>query len=197
MRKLLCTVASAALAFSSTAFAQNAFPSAAPNAPAFGGSPPAVGKATAKQLTVEDLGTMLENLGYELVPVKGDKGELFGYDTKDTTEGWTLNARIELSPSGKFVWITGVVAKVDNVNDVSKEALLAMLVESQKLGPAHVHYSTAFKSFMLAVAMPNANFTAVEMRGAMTLYTDSLKQAIKSWETATKPTPAPAPTTND
>ena len=176
MRTILRALALAALA-SGPAIADDARPPAAKATPA---------KAPRRQVTIVQLGAMLENLGYELTPLKDDKGETTGWDTTLTSEGWTLHPRFAVSPSGMFVWVTGTVAKGVDLADVPKDALVALLADNKASGPAHVYYDAGDRAFVLAVATLNADLTPADLRLAVELFTVGTKKALGSWQAATR-----------
>lgn len=148
--------------------------------------PKSPAKAAPKALTVAELGTMLENLGYELTPTKDDKGQINGYNTKYTSDGWTITPLFQISPSGRYIWITAVIARVEDVNSVPKEVLLAMLEESFNSGPVHIQLDSKNKNFSTAFAIPNANFMPIDMRTAITKFDESTRSASKAWVDANK-----------
>lgn len=181
MRKILCSLVAA---FTFASFASAQMPGLDP-APAPKTTP---AKVAAKQLTVEELGTMLENLGYEVVPVKTDKGTAYGWDNKFDSDGTTIYARVEISPSGKFLWITGLIATVKNANDIPKETLIALLAANTQIAPCQVQLDTKCNSISVALALGNSNFTPADMRYALQRYTTSIKTVVKIWSDSTKAT---------
>jgi len=198
MRKILASFASAALALGTVAHADDRFP--LPTDPVVAPTPapkPSPTKLATKQVSVDELGVMLENLGYEVTPVKGEKGEIVGWDTKFQAEGMTIYARIEISPSGKFIWITGVLATLKTGEELPKDMFANLLGSNQNIGPAHVQWDAKNKMFLVALAVSNANFNPADLRAALNIYVNGMKQAVAVWHDTMKAAAVEKAKTND
>src|SRR4051812_33567103 len=101
MKTLITTALLAALAI--TGFAKADEPTK-PTAPV---------QATEKKVTMEELGSVLERMGYNPKPAKDSDGKVVGFNIEYTRGSTTISISLSLSPSGTRVWMNVGVASFD------------------------------------------------------------------------------------
>lgn len=140
-------------------------------------------KQAGKQISVEELGTMLEAMGYELKPFNNKDGKLIGYSTQFESEGWTIYGTFEISEDGKKIWLFGKIAPVVD-ESTAASVLLAMIGSSDELSPAYLTYLPKSKKFEIVLPLTNGNMNPAAIRGAISTYGKAVKHALKTWDKA-------------
>lgn len=109
-------------------------------------------KSAVKKITIEELGQMLEPMGYAPRPALSKEGKLLGYWVELTRSSTTFRVFIDVAPSGTVVWVSSNMIQFNEKTPASIDTLLGLIAEQNKLWPAYqVFYP---KSKMLELAMP-------------------------------------------
>jgi hypothetical protein len=153
------------------------------------------GAKAGKKLNAEELGEMLEMMGYDPKPAKNKNGEVVGYHLTMQSDGITMYCTIEVSQNGQVIWVYGSLAPVVDQTCPS-EVLLAMLQTNLRISPAAINYSPVTKKFEVLLTLANTNMTPAGMKTAINQFSEGVKQALMTWQKATTekvkdPTPLP------
>ncbi|MBA4192463.1 MAG: hypothetical protein C0467_31225 [Planctomycetaceae bacterium] len=140
-------------------------------------------KATGKTVTVEELGDMLHGLGYEPKPVMNKEGKTSGYEIVIRSASWSIYALVDISPSGKNIWISWTL-KTGIDESAPPAAVLAVLEQNHKIFPAYITYFPKTKSLWLAYRLLNRDVTSAVLRVAIDDYAEAVKATLTAWDKA-------------
>ncbi len=127
-------------------------------------------KAEAKTLTIEDVGAMLEAMGYTPRPGKDKDGKLVGYYVELTRGGNTVTAY--LSMGGPNIWIDTNFAVYNEKNPASVTLLLGLMAEHDRLWPAYLNFYPKTKVMQLAQPVIGPNITPAALRKGLDSFMD-------------------------
>lgn len=147
---------------------------------AVAGSAGAQGPAAGHALTTESLGTMLENLGYEVKPWDNKKG--YGVTWKQDT--WTFYANASVSTNGGVLWLVMPLGNVEDPAKAKLAAVFGLLTENDAIGPLHFSYNTSNKRLYLNDPVPNVGVTPARLRKELEDMAAVLKRTEPMWDTA-------------
>jgi hypothetical protein len=124
---------------------------AAPGAPA-ATTAPAGKPAEQKTIKLEQVGQMLQAMGYEPKETKDKDGKLTGFVVKLTRNNLTFTICIGVAASETVVWLDTRCLDFKGDDVATAEALLEILAQQHKLWPAYVvHYKNGN---VLELSMP-------------------------------------------
>jgi hypothetical protein len=141
MKKFIVATLLAAFAFNGTGMGETPAP-AVPAAPATNNLP------EVKNITIEDLGQMLDAMGYSPRPGKNKEGKTIGYYVDLSSNGATITAYVTVG--GTNVWIDTNCITYDEKNPATVPLLLGFLAEHDRLWPAYLNYYPKTKVMQLA-----------------------------------------------
>lgn len=136
----------------------------------------------AKKVTLDELRTTLENMGYELKPSLSD-GKTVGYHLSMERSGITVYGTVWMSSNGESIWIYGTLARTADANTPA-EALLAMLTENWNIAPAIISHDPQTKKFKVSLVLQNSNITPATLRVALNQFATGVSQALGVWDKA-------------
>lgn len=149
------------------------------------------------RLTIEQLGKMLENLGYAPKSLKNKDGKVVGYNVEFKSDGWTIRFNVCLSIKGDSVWFDAGLATLTDLAGVRPQTLLSLLEQNDVIAPAYVYYYKERNNLRLSMPFDNYEVTAAKLRTKADFFAEAIKKIIMDYEKTTKPvqaTPAgPAP----
>lgn len=158
---------------------------------------PPIVQPVARQLTLEELGSMLDMLGYSPKPYNNKDGKLAGYDLEFPFADWTMRMSVSLSFNKTNIWVNTNIQTLTDLAAVRVEGLLKLLAENNKVWPAYVYYTEGTRpALRLALPIPNSNVTAAVLRTKINDFSNNIKRLIilwKSFQTAPAPLPLPTP----
>jgi hypothetical protein len=151
------------------------------------GAPAPTPSATAsKQITVEQLGAMLDAMGYAKKPVTSAQGTLIGYDLSFEQGSWTLGMRVELSADGSNVWFIAGARAVQGGEAVPGTVMDKLLALNDRLRPGYVTADdNGGISFDLPV--PNCDVTPAVLRQNIATMVDGIRDVVTLLDTTTWP----------
>jgi hypothetical protein len=152
---------------------------------------PGRAESAAKRLTAEQLGQMLEDMGYEPKPVTNKEGKVIGYNVKYRSGTWDIFVFVGLSADGTNLWLT---SNIGNVKDktVPVEAILGLLEANHKLFPAHVRYFPASGNLNVGMAVRNDGITKAALKNGLEEFTDAVKETYTAFDKAVEAAKAKA-----
>jgi hypothetical protein len=154
---------------------------AGPASLAGGQSPKLPEKKAEKQVTHDDLRSMLEAMGYQPQPILTADGKPLGYSIRFDSDEFTLYAEITFSGNGRYLWVGGPYGReVDETAGTS--GVLKLLELNDVIWPAYVTYLPKHKKFYVMHATPTASLTPAALRAAVETYAKSMKAVIKTWD---------------
>jgi|GEM_PF-2408890 len=113
---------------------------------------------TTKKLTTEELGEMLDNLGYATRPSKNKDGKIVGYYF-DLSRGSTKITLYASVSAGTNIWIDTNMITFDDKTPPTTEMLLAFLGTQDQLWPAYLVYYPKTKLVQMALSVEVAGLT--------------------------------------
>jgi len=159
--------------------------------------------AQATRLTVDQLGTMLSNLGYAPVAAKDQNGNVVGYNLSYSEGTWSIRSYVSISPDGTKVWFDTGIIDVSDTSHVPAQALLHLFADNNTLWPAYIYLQQP-GLLRLAANIDNRDVTPATLRNLISTFDDDVKNVITMYQNdvkqvaaaplATAPAPAPAPT---
>lgn len=127
-------------------------------------------------LTIEDLGPMLEAMGYEFKPYNNKDGKLIGYSVKN--DGVSMD--IEVSTDGsKLLFFGGYSATADY--PLTEDAMLGILTEANRIFPTLVFYNRDQKSLKFYSELVNEDVTPVVLRQKLAHFKTSMSTIADAW----------------
>jgi hypothetical protein len=149
-------------------------------------------KLVGKKVTMEELGQMLEIMGYELKPFKDkdgrpmtDKeGKPVGYVFTIKSGTWTIPCEVSLSGSKENIWFCSVLVTLSEGSPVPTEAILAMLESNGPTYPNYLCYNRSAKSVEFNFLLKNGTVTVATLREAIDGYTTAVKDLVNTWKKA-------------
>lgn len=128
---------------------------------------PVAGKAEVKKIKIEQVGQMLEAMGYEPKETKDKEGKLDGYVVKVTRGNTIFTICIGVAKSETVVWVDTRVLNFDDKEVATVEAILEILAQQHKLWPAYVVYYKNGKILELSMPVEVRDLTPQKLRGSM------------------------------
>jgi hypothetical protein len=141
-------------------------------------------KTAAKKVTTEDVGLVLEQMGYELQPNKDKDGKLKGYWFDLTRGGTTITLYVNVSPGGTVVWLDNNLITFDEKTPATTETLLGLLAEQDNLWPAYLTYYPKTKMLTLALPVEKA-LTPANIRAALDSFADKFQIVADAYKKVT------------
>lgn len=83
-------------------------------------------------LSADQLGKLLEGLGYQPEAYKNDSGEITGYSIKinESNDTWYMN--FDLSKDGQHIWVTMNLTQIQDWKNVPTETLAKLFKENEQ-----------------------------------------------------------------
>jgi len=191
MRSTILPLVATLFAFTVTARAEDA-----PKKP----SEPAkteVAKPVGKKVNIEELGEMLDGLGYNPKPTKNKDGNVDGYNLEFQTGTWTMRMFIDISDNQSEICVSAQIFKMVEGEDVPMAAMLELLAENGLVFPSTVYYVKSTKQFRVYASYKNEKITNGNLRTKLDGFSDTVKQVVTKFNQAKQATtdvvPAPAP----
>jgi hypothetical protein len=88
---------------------------------------PPVARSSSKAVTIESVGKMLADLGYEVRPARDDDGHVFGHLISVMVGNSNVELLVNLSPNQNVIWFTMALKKFDDPAALEPEMLAALL----------------------------------------------------------------------
>lgn len=126
------------------------------------------------QLDLAGLKSLLTNMGHELKDLSETK-----FETTIAEDGFDVPLAFEVSPSGRYVWVTAFPGKVPEAGLPAEQAN-ALLRQNHSIQPAHF-YITSNGSLMVAMAVENRALDAVIMRRVITKLAADVATTADAW----------------
>jgi hypothetical protein len=139
------------------------------------------------RLTLQEMGTMLENLCYNPKSYNDKDGQLAGYDLEFASGTWTIRCCVSLSRDKSNLWFTCLVAKVTDSANVSSTALLGLLEENRNIWPSYVYFLKSLNGVQLTMPVPNLNLTPGKMRKEVEGFGETIKMLITRYKKDSQP----------
>jgi hypothetical protein len=139
---------------------------------------PAPTQATEKKVSLEELGSVLEQMGYTAQPVKDKQGKIVGYTIQVSRGGSNTSILLSLSPSKTRVWMYVGIMTFDEKVPATQELLLALLAKHDELWPAYVTYVPHWKQLVLSMSMDVTNFGPAALRVQLDRVLDKLQIVV-------------------
>lgn len=152
MKTLMTAVLFAALAATGFAHGDEPVKTTAPAKPAV------------TKVTTEELGAMLEKMGYAPRPRKDKDGKVTGYAVKLTRDSTTITVYLDVAGTGGNIWLSVNATKFTDKEPATPELLLAFLAAHDQLWPAYLVYYPETKWVELSMSMTAAGFGPATLR---------------------------------
>jgi hypothetical protein len=130
-------------------------------------------------LTIDDVGNMLKDLGYQFRPNKLDDGSVVLY-LDIPTNGRTCMLDIGLSKNGSKVWLTAWFRKLSEGETIPPNVLTQLLESTWRFGPCHFGISSG-KQLYLGCPLDNRNLSADELRRQIDTFLNVFNQTEYLW----------------
>lgn len=147
-------------------------------------------------LSLEQLGSLLQQLGYNPRASRDQAGKVIGYNLEFSSKGWTMRLYVSLSKSGTVIWLDSGVGRIVDPAGVSRGSLLKLLGEHDRLWPSYVCYYPATGKVLLVMPIQNRGVTAATLKKEIDSFASKLQQMItlfKASQATPVPQPAPVP----
>lgn len=138
-----------------------------------------------KGLSHEDLGTMLEDLGYEPKTIKMNDGGK-RYLVKMSRDTWNFNIAVELSPNRSFVWLSGNLGKLPEGDNLKRDLLLKLLESNHENSPRHFLVKSN-RQLSLEQPITVAHMTPADLSSQIDTFVEQIKGTHSIWGPLTKP----------
>ncbi len=138
---------------------------------------PAQEKAKENRLSLTEMKTMFENMGYEPKELSPTS-----FEVKIESNNQTNHVVMTLSPDGSNVWFNAYLVEVKNPEQVPAKAWLNLLEESQRVGPSHFVYYGDIKRIYLVRPMANIDITPVRMRATLNQFVQTIRDTRPIWD---------------
>lgn len=151
-------------------------------------------------LTVESLGTMLENMGYE--PKIGQYSDGSKYiSVLISRNTWTFGIGFDLSPDKSQIWLSSYLAEVKEPNSVKPEYLFKLLEANNAVWPCYFVYFTQSKGLSLYRPLKNQDVKPALLKNTLESHMNAIESTAGLWDVsqwsgappAAPAAPAPAP----
>ena len=139
--------------------------------------------ATAKMLDAEDLGTMLDTMGYEYTVTESEDKSTKWYNVKINRKelGGTFQVSLALSPNKKKIWGHVSVTQLNEENMANAEVLTQLLEQNATIGPNHFRLDAKTKYLYISRCTDNRGLTAVLIREHIENLVDSCVSTKDTW----------------
>ena len=134
-------------------------------------------KSTA--LTIQDLKTMIVNMGHEPKEYKNDKGEVYSLGLRiESTYNYTVF--FEFSGNKQWLWATVWLKQLPDPK-VPAEVLKKLLAANNN-GPAHFTYFEKDNMFKVSMVMSNNGIKPAELNRALKMIETAIIQNATAWD---------------
>ena len=147
-----------------------------------GGTVPAV--QPAGTLTLEQLGRLLGQLGYNPKPYHNQAGKLAGYDLSFASNGWTMRLSLSVSKSGTNIWLNSTVGRVVDPAGVPSSNLLKLFAAHNRIWPCYVYFYGTGGYLRLAMPIKNGGVTQTTLKRDIDAYATRLREMITLFKSA-------------
>lgn len=152
------------------------------------GDEPAKTTAPAKpavtKVTTEELGALLEKMGYAPRPRKDKDGKVTGYAVELTRDSTTITVYLDVSSTGGNIWLNAIVTVFDDKEPATPELLLAFLSTHDQLWPAYLVYYPKANLVQLAMSMSTAGSGPATLRTNLESMADKHLIVAKAYKKA-------------
>jgi hypothetical protein len=145
------------------------------------------------RLSLEQLGKMLADLGFNPRLSLESDGKSVRYDLEFPSGDWTMRPWVSISTDQTNIWFGANLAEVGASEAVPPAALLGLLEQNVDLWPAYVYYYKDHQRLRLNKPVKNQDVTPAKLRQEMETFTDAVKQLILRCEKASKAGPQTPP----
>jgi hypothetical protein len=144
--------------------------------------PPPPPTGVVDKLTVEDLGNMLKELGYEFTTVKLNNG-VIAHRLNIPHKNRNVPLDISLSSSGSKVWMSVWFTPLPAGQTIPTFVMVQMLETNHRLGPCHFALG-AQKQLSLSLSLDNRSLNSEEMRRWIDYYLLAYDQTENLWNSS-------------
>ncbi len=194
MRSTILALVASLFAFAVTARADDETP--APKKPTMPVKTE-VAKPAGKKVTIDELGNMLDALGYNPTPTKDKEGNVDGYNLEYTSGTWTMRMYIDISKNKSEICVSGSIGTLSEGTELPLAAAMELLTENGMIYPATIYFLKKSQQFRVYQSYTNEKLTNGNLRTKLDAFAETLKQVAtkfnKAKETAPDVNPAPAP----
>ncbi|HWA97090.1 MAG TPA: hypothetical protein VG713_01295 [Pirellulales bacterium] len=157
---------------------------------------PAPATAGTAPMTIDDLKTMLDNMGYEVKVDQYKDGSKY-LTTNIPHSSWTFIFTFDLSPDKTNWWIGSYLGDVKDPSKVRADRLLKVLELENSAWPGYYAYFSQPQTVYYYRPLTNSNVKPALLRTTLESSMDSMMQTADTWDPANWSTaPAtPTPTT--
>ena len=153
--------------------------------PAPGGK---AGRPVNPKITVEQLGEMLEAMGYTIVePIRNKDNQTIGYRIEVKAGTWTIRPRMILDNT--TVWALMGLEKMPDPNNPPVANLLKLLAANSKTGPAYFTLYENGTALGLELPVPNHYVTPAVLRKQVEQLCEAFVSTEDLWDTSKWPKP--------
>lgn len=133
--------------------------------------------AFAQALDGPALKTMVEAMGYE-TNVLSSSDQALKFEIKVVTEDFDVPIGVEISGSGRYVWLTALLA-TDPISDEQAKAFLGVTADLQ---PTHF-WTTTRGSTMAGIALENRGLKPVDLKFGFDKLSSDVVDTADIWDT--------------
>lgn len=131
----------------------------------------------AKELSVAELKTMVENMGYTTKELSKDTGK---FEFTITKEGLDIPIAAEVSGSKRYVWLTVFLGDFGKLSDQEARAV-KMLKQNFKIQPSQF-YVTEKGNLMMAMPLDNRTINAAVLRRCTDKLSNDVSSTKELWQ---------------
>ena len=137
---------------------------------------------------------MLEDLGYDIKPVKLS-GERTGYYVGIKFKGFDADMLVQISPNGANIWGTLTLAELKSEHNAEGSRFIKLLQLNQKHGPSHFYVTPSGKHICLTRCLYVKGISNKELKALIEGLVSTAEQTTDDWDTNKWGTQANAPKT--
>ena len=115
--------------------------------------------ADAGAVTIDALGTMLDNMGFDPKAGTYTSGEKY-YIITIVRDTWTVGITFEVSSDKSEIWLSAYFGDVADPDKVKPAPLFNLLEANNAIWPSYFYYVTDSKSLYMYRPLPNSNIKA-------------------------------------
>ncbi|MDB5309218.1 MAG: hypothetical protein JWO38_3420 [Gemmataceae bacterium] len=141
-------------------------------------------KQALKKLTVEELGELLDAMGYNPKPVKNKDGKVNGYSTEFPSGTWTIRIDFLVTADGSQVVLDSGLFTFTDQSQLPAEAILGTLSDNFEIFPASVYYINQTKRLRMAMTVQSSNLTPASLRVQVDFYVAAVKRCMTNFNQA-------------
>ncbi|MBA4190359.1 MAG: hypothetical protein C0467_20420 [Planctomycetaceae bacterium] len=139
-------------------------------------------KPVVKKVTVEELGQMLETMGYSPRPATDKDGKVVGYWVELTRGSITIRVLLDVAPSGTVVWVAANMIQFNDKTPASVDILLGLFAEQNKLWPAYLVFYPKTKMLELAMPLYAQELTPATVRTGLESYLNNVMLVLETYK---------------